>query len=62
MSKTISHEALLPVALELFKSVGYTKIDTFETIGPREKKLETLGDDFAKFYSHLRTRLQVNEE
>ena len=59
MSKTISHEVLLPFALELFKSVGYTKIDTFETIGPREKKLEALNDEFAKFYSQLRDRLQA---
>ena len=59
MSKTISHEALLPVALELFKSVGYTKVDAFETIGPREKKLEALNDEFAKFYSQLRDRLQA---
>lgn len=62
MSKTISHEALLPVALELFKSVGYTKADTFETIGPREKKLEALGNEFAKFYSHIRGKLQAGEE
>ena len=59
MSKTISHEALLPVALELFKSVGHTKIDAFEAIGPREKKLEALNDEFAKFYSQLRDRLQA---
>ena len=59
MSKTISHEALLPVALELFKSVGYTKADAIETIGPREKKLEALNDEFAKFYSQLRDRLQA---
>ena len=62
MSKTISHEALLPVALELFKSVGYTKADAAQMIGPREKKLEAFGDDFAKFYSQLRDRLQAGAE
>ena len=62
MSKTISHEVLLPIALELFKFVGYTKVDAFETIGPREKRLEALGDEFAKFYSHIRCKLQAGEE
>lgn len=68
MSNKLPPEVLLPIAAELFQSVGSNLLDKVHAASPggktasREEKLAARVDEFVKFYLLLRDRLQEDEE
>lgn len=63
MSDKISLEKLLPIALELYKSVPSVSI-TFKPTTPQERNqcVRDAAENFATFCHHLRKKLEAASE